>query len=153
MKHLHKFFNRADIPWVNIIWTNHYSHSLPSDRPVGSFWWRDVLKTLEPFKSIARVEIGDGKTTLLWHDNWDGIPKSTQYPELWSFSACKDITVLQARLVDSQELFHAPCPLKPLFNFKSGMIAWIISHIIIRETNGAALLLLAYFPHKRFILI
>lgn len=82
MKILHKFFNRADIPWVNIIWTNHYSHSLPSDRPVGSFWWRDVLKTLEPFKSIARVEIGDGKTTLLWHDNWDGISKSTQYPEL-----------------------------------------------------------------------
>jgi hypothetical protein len=22
------------------------------------------------------VEIGDGKTTLLWHDNWDGIHKS-----------------------------------------------------------------------------
>ena len=62
----------------------------------------------QPFKSIAKVKIGDGKTTLLWHDNWDGIPKSTQYPELWSFSACKDITVLQARLVDSQELFHAP---------------------------------------------
>jgi hypothetical protein len=120
MKNLHKFFNRADTPWVNIIWTNHYSHSLPSDRPVGSFWWRDVLKTLEPFKSIARVKIGDGKTTLLWHDNWDGIPKATQYPELWSFSACKDIIVLQARLVDSQELFHAPLSIEAFVQlFKS----------------------------------
>jgi hypothetical protein len=52
MKNLHKFYNRADIPWINIIWANHYSHSLPSDKPVGSFWWRDVLKTLESFKAL-----------------------------------------------------------------------------------------------------
>jgi hypothetical protein len=64
MKNLDKFYNRADISWINIIWANHYSHSLPSDKPVGSFWWRDVLKTLESFKGIARVEIGDGKTTF-----------------------------------------------------------------------------------------
>jgi hypothetical protein len=50
MKNLHKFYNRADIQWINIIWANHYSHSLPSDKPVGSFWWRDILKTLEFFK-------------------------------------------------------------------------------------------------------
>jgi hypothetical protein len=79
------------------------------------FWWRDVLKTLEPFKRIARVEIGDGRSTLLWHDNWDGISKSTQYPELWSFAACKDITVLQARLVDAQEMFHAPLSVEAFF--------------------------------------
>jgi hypothetical protein len=86
MKNPHKFYNKADIPWINIIWANHYSLSLPSDKPVGSFWWRDVLKTLESFKGIPRVEIGDGKITLLWHDNWDGICKSAQYPELWSFA-------------------------------------------------------------------
>jgi hypothetical protein len=44
MKNLHKFYNKADTPWVNIIWANHYSNSLPSDKLVGSFWWRDILK-------------------------------------------------------------------------------------------------------------
>jgi hypothetical protein len=28
MKNLHKFYNKADTLWVNIIWANHYSNSL-----------------------------------------------------------------------------------------------------------------------------
>jgi hypothetical protein len=119
MKNLHKFYNKADIPWINIIWANHYSHSLPSDKPVGSFWWRDVLKTLESFKGIVRVEIGDGKTTLLWHDNWDGICKSAQYPELWSFASCKDITIQQARLAASHEMFHTPLSAETFVQFQA----------------------------------
>jgi hypothetical protein len=119
MKNLHKFYNRANIPWINIIWANHYSHSLPSDKPVGSFWWRDVLKTLESFKGIARVEIGDGKTTLLWHDNWDGICKSAQYPELWSFASRKDITIQQARLAASHEMFHTLLSVEAFVQFQA----------------------------------
>jgi hypothetical protein len=69
MKNLHKFYNRADTLWVNIISANHYNNSLPSDKSVRSFWWRDILKIQESYKELARVEIGDGKTTLLWHDN------------------------------------------------------------------------------------
>jgi hypothetical protein len=130
MKNLHKFYNRVDIPWINIIRANHYSHLLPSNKPVGSFWWRDVLKTLEFFKGIARVEIRDGKTTLLWHDNWDGICKSAQYPELWSFASCKDITVQQARLADSQEMFHTPLSAEAFVQFQ--------------ELNGC----LANLPHN-----
>jgi hypothetical protein len=71
MKCLHKFYNRDNIPWVNIIWATHYSHSLHSAKPVGSFWWKDILKIQDVFKEIAQVEIGDGKSTLLWHDLWD----------------------------------------------------------------------------------
>jgi hypothetical protein len=94
MKNLHKIFNKTDTPWVNIIWANHYINSLPSDKPAGSFWWRDILKIQESYKAIARVEIGDGKTAFLWHDNWDGMCKSARYPELWSFASNKDITIL-----------------------------------------------------------
>jgi hypothetical protein len=54
------------------------------------------------------VEIGDGKTTLLWHDNWDGLCKSASFPELWSFASFKDITIHQARLVSPNEMFHTP---------------------------------------------
>jgi hypothetical protein len=108
MKCLHKFYNRADILWVNIIWANHYGTSLPSVKPVGSFCWKDILKIQGAYKELARVEIGDGKTTLLWHDNWNGLCKSASFPELWSFASFKNITIHQARLVSPNEMFHTP---------------------------------------------
>lgn len=42
MKNLHEFFNRSDILWVHLIWSNHYSSNrmAHADGPVrGSFWW------------------------------------------------------------------------------------------------------------------
>jgi len=45
LKHLHKFFNRADIPWVQLIWEVHCSNrTLPRRKKVGSFWSKDILK-------------------------------------------------------------------------------------------------------------
>jgi hypothetical protein len=108
MKCLHKFYNRDTIPWVNIIWATHYSPSLPSAKPVGSFWWKDILKIQDVFKEIAQVEIGNGKSTLLWHDRWDGLRKSIKFPELWSFASIKDININQARLASPNEMFHTP---------------------------------------------
>jgi hypothetical protein len=130
MKNLHKFYNRADIPWVNIIWANHYSNSLPSDKSVSSFWWRDILKIQESYKELARVEIEDGKTTLLWHDNWDGMCKSTRYLELWSFASIKDITIHQARMTASHEMFHTPLSVEAFERFLAlqGLLANLPQH-------------------------
>jgi hypothetical protein len=96
MKCLHKFCNRVNIPWVNIIWDTHYSNSLPSSKPVGSFWWKDILKIHDSFKEIAQVQIGNGKSTLLWHDRWNGQCLSQKFLELWSFASIKKITIHQA---------------------------------------------------------
>lgn len=53
-KNLHKFFNRLDIPWVQLIWEKHYRNGkLPSHIRKGSFWRRDNLKLLDCFKSFA----------------------------------------------------------------------------------------------------
>lgn len=47
MKNLDKFFNKKDIPWVNMIRENHYSNGkLPNLIKKGSFWWRDILKLI-----------------------------------------------------------------------------------------------------------
>ena len=27
LKNLHKFFNKADVPWVRLIWNNYYKHN------------------------------------------------------------------------------------------------------------------------------
>jgi hypothetical protein len=66
MKNLHKILNRQDIPWVNIVWYNHYKDSAtPLDKNVGSFWWRDVLKNMTTYKELAQVNMGDGRTIQL----------------------------------------------------------------------------------------
>ena len=109
MKNLHKFFNRLDIPWVNIIWANHYhNNAVSTEIPISSFWWKDILKTLHIYKELAQVEVGDGRTTLLWHDKWGNICKSEIFPKLWSFASNKDITISQARAADIHKMFHTP---------------------------------------------
>jgi hypothetical protein len=47
LKHIHKFFNKVDVPWVHLIWSTYYKHKVPHRcTPRGSFWWRDILKVL-----------------------------------------------------------------------------------------------------------
>jgi len=67
LKHLHKFFNRIDLPWVKLIWDKHYRNDkLPNPTiPKGSFWWRDILKLLDKYKGLASALVSDGKSCLL----------------------------------------------------------------------------------------
>ena len=45
LKHLHKFYNKVDVPWVQLVWFRYYSTKVPhAAREVGSFWWKDVLR-------------------------------------------------------------------------------------------------------------
>ena len=61
MKNLDKFFNRKDIPWVNLVWEKHYKNGiLQGTVKKGSFWWRDVLKFLIPFKEMANIQVNSG---------------------------------------------------------------------------------------------
>jgi len=57
--------------------------------PKGSFWWRDVLKLLDKYKSMASVIISDEKSCLLWEDLWNGQVRKFQFPELHSFAKNK----------------------------------------------------------------
>jgi hypothetical protein len=50
LKHMHRFFNNLDVPWVQLVWSCHYQNGgLPLNNSRGSFWWRDVLKSLTSF--------------------------------------------------------------------------------------------------------
>jgi hypothetical protein len=54
LKHLHKFYNKADVPWVNLIWSKYYSDKVPhATMEVGSFWWKDVQRLSTIFRNIA----------------------------------------------------------------------------------------------------
>jgi len=61
LKHFHKFFNKLDVPWVNLIWHQHYGNGFKHIAPRKcSFWWRDILKLLDSYKGIAFAMITDG---------------------------------------------------------------------------------------------
>jgi hypothetical protein len=99
-----------DIPWVNLIWEKHYRNGrLPNQVKKGSYWWRDILKLLDKYKGLAKVDLRNGTTCLFWTDMWlDQIP-SLSFPELFSFSKKKSITFQRAMTTEPlHNLFHLP---------------------------------------------
>jgi hypothetical protein len=87
LKNLDKFYNKKDIPWVNIIWEKYYKNGiLPGHTRKDSFWWRDNLKILYQFKEMALPELKNGGTILLWKDNWNGLELQLAMPELFSYA-------------------------------------------------------------------
>jgi retron-type reverse transcriptase len=111
MKQLSKFYNRADVPWVRMIWAKYYSSRVPhTAREVGSFWWKDIWRLNLLFRGIAKCTLGDGLSVCFWGDIWmnDEI-LSLRYPRLASFARTEEISVyaiMQAEDLDS--LFMLP---------------------------------------------
>jgi hypothetical protein len=55
LKNLHNFFNKADVPWLHLIWTQYYPNGkVPTQSSKGSFWWTGVLRLLTQYKGIAQ---------------------------------------------------------------------------------------------------
>jgi hypothetical protein len=109
LKNLHKFFNRANIPWVHLVWEKYYRNGkLLNHIMKGSFWWRDILRLLHKFKGLASVIIHRGDTCFLWHDMWGGSVHSQAFLELFS-SRAQAITICKATTIeDLALLFNLP---------------------------------------------
>ena len=59
LKHLYKFYNHHDVPWVTLIWDTNYAGRLPhAVDPIGSFWWRDIMQLSNVFRGITRLRLG-----------------------------------------------------------------------------------------------
>jgi hypothetical protein len=109
LKNLHKFFNKADIPWVHLIWEKHYRNGrLPNHTLKGSFWWREILRILGKFKSCASVTLQLGSTCSLWHYSRCDMVPSQPFPHLFSFTRLKFISVGKARSMAISNLFQLP---------------------------------------------
>jgi hypothetical protein len=95
LKHLDKFYNKKDIPWVNMIWNSYYSQGqIPhatGDR--GSFWWRDLLHLSDKFGGVASCIIGNGTSVLFWLDVWNGYYLQEKFPKLFTFAKNKKNSV------------------------------------------------------------
>lgn len=102
--------NREEIPWVKLIWEKYYPNGkLPSHTKKGSFGGVIFWTCSIPFKELAFVSVSDGHTYLLWDDMWlERIP-SQSFPELYSFTKNKNISIEKAkRLPYLHHLFHIP---------------------------------------------
>ena len=121
LKNLHKFYNRHNIPWVNLIWESYYSNdSLPGNSWMGSFWWKANLKLIDNYKSLARCNIGDGKSAYFWTDLWHSHCLQDMFPHLFSFVKNKDATVhtiLQTEYLE--DLFHLPLTVQAFQEFEA----------------------------------
>lgn len=97
MKNLHKFFNRHDIAWVNLVWEHYYGDgTLPGHQMLGSFWWKAHLNLVDWYKSMAKCNVGDGKYVLLWTDLWHSNCLHITMPHLFSFARDTQIYVHNA---------------------------------------------------------
>ena len=98
MKHLFKFFNKQDIPWVNLIWRTYYGPLAPQvTQSCRSFWWRDVLSLYDKFCKLATPQVHAGDTVVFWLDHWKVDNCTTllkeRFPRLHSFVIDDLITV------------------------------------------------------------
>ncbi|XP_073363314.1 uncharacterized protein [Aegilops tauschii subsp. strangulata] len=108
IKHLHKFYNKVDVPWVTLIWNIYYDHGVPqATAHAGSFWWRDVLKLHEAYTAIASAHINMGDSALFWTDSWhiggSARPLCWRLPRLFSFVNNDRISVQE--FLQSQDLY------------------------------------------------
>lgn len=98
---------------MTLVWEKHYSNGkLPGVQKKGSFWWKANLKILNKFKELTVVQIHNGRSCLLWEDNWmDGPVRAAKmrFPELHSFSKNNRISVDKAVAHNQlNKLFHIP---------------------------------------------
>lgn len=82
LKFLHKFYSKADIPWVNLVWENYYSNGeLPGQRKrdhSGGVTWSNYWTTI----NVTKLIVGGGRSILLWKDCWNGQITAQHFPEL-----------------------------------------------------------------------
>ena len=104
LKHADNFLNKADIPWVKLIWNTYYHNTVPQGTSLcGSFWWKDICNRLDKFRTVTYVKPNRGDTFLFWSDTWligDSIrPLAARFQRLFSFVMDSFCTV--------EEVFHA----------------------------------------------
>jgi hypothetical protein len=111
MKNLHKFFNKAYLPWVKLLWSKYYSNGkVPgTTKKGGGGWWRSVISLLTTFKGIAHATVGWRDSALFWIDMWNGRSLQHSFPHLYTYAVNTRIIVKVAAETELlQGLFQTP---------------------------------------------
>jgi hypothetical protein len=111
LKQLHKFYCKADIPWVKLVWSLYSPDSPPhAQSKRGSFWWKDVFSLIHIYRSVSMPKVVSGETILFWKDFWhnDELLCDT-FPRLFSYSLNEDVSFVAIKnSADIFDLFALP---------------------------------------------
>jgi hypothetical protein len=102
IKNLDKFFSKGDLPWVKLLCSQYYTNDkVPSNVMKDSFWWRSILRLLDNFKGIAKVDYSSADTILFWQDLWNGQVLKLSYPQLHSYAKNDKVTLRSILQLDN----------------------------------------------------
>jgi hypothetical protein len=109
-KQLAKFYNKADVPWVHLIWSTYYNSKVPHlVSPRGSFWWKDLLSLSTAFKGIATCTVGIGNTVSLWDDNYLEQALASKFPMLQTYDKQSTLSLQKGYQEENRiDLFRLP---------------------------------------------
>jgi len=111
MKFLDKFVNHANVPWVSLTSDKLYSNNQTpphATSPVGSFWWKDVLKLFSKYQELAVCYPNRGNTVMFWSDQWDGQALKDKFPHLYSFARKPKCSITFFLDHEEDRLFRLP---------------------------------------------
>jgi hypothetical protein len=66
---LHKFFNKAEDPWVDLTWKAYYSATLaPQARSLRDSFGGEICTYCLISRGMAQVMVGVGDTSMFWKE-------------------------------------------------------------------------------------
>lgn len=99
MKIVHRLHDEQDRPWKRWFLSQHRGTLWCQD--VDSFIAKLVMAEIQRYRSITRVQIGDGRTTSFWQDCWLlSTPIAETFPMLFSHTTSPNISVHEATHTD-----------------------------------------------------
>jgi hypothetical protein len=109
-KSMHKFYNKVNLPWVQLTWQAFYSRPTPPHhrKDVGSFWWRDVMSISDNFFMMAKCVANEGSTIYFWRDAWNAGVLQWKFPQLYSFTLNKNTSAKSFMSGDIHRHFWRP---------------------------------------------
>lgn len=134
MKHLHKFFNKEDVPWVKLVW-NYYPDGVPQvSKLCGSFWWRDIMKLVPTYRSFCSVKVQAGDTAVFWSDEWNGKIMQKEFLRLHSFALDTNLSVKEVvGTFDRTQLFFLPLSHQAFSEFQA--MELVLSQVQLNDTG------------------
>lgn len=126
LKVLHKFYNRLDIPWVQLIWDTYYADSVPhAVDTCGSFWWRELIQLMPVYRGITQIQVKCGSSTLFWKDNWNQAIYAEKYLRAFSYVSDEYSSVREFLTASTlHTTFHLPLSLQAHEEFKLLQAKW-----------------------------
>jgi hypothetical protein len=105
LKPLDKFYKKANVPWVRLIWDKYYSNVVPHlVKGKGSFWWRDILRLHIQFRGVVVCSPVKGDTISFWGDLINDNILSLVFPSLFEYTKDPNISLWKmmnyANLID-----------------------------------------------------